>query len=229
MYLSYQVHSLFLVKHTQENYMPALTSFQISDLSDDQLITHFKRNGDKQVVAQLFQRYYHLIYGACYKQLNNREESKDATMNIFERMIIKLPTSEVKSFNSWIYVVIQNECRSLLRKRQSSANLKGNLKIIKNRGENFMESEGVARLNTDKEVVHTEERLNLAIGQLKKEQQECIRLFFFEQKSYEQIAKQTSYSEKQVKSYLQNGKRNIKLLMQNGSFLFFCLINHIFL
>ena len=63
MYLSYQVHSLFLVKHTQENYMPALTSFQISDLSDDQLITHFKRNGDKQVVAQLFQRYYHLIYG----------------------------------------------------------------------------------------------------------------------------------------------------------------------
>ena len=209
--------------------MPELSSLQISNLSDDQLITHFKQNGDRRIVAELFQRYHHLIFGACLKQLNSREESKDATMNIFERMIIKLPTANVQSFNSWIYVVIKNECMNMLRKRQSSANLKGNLKIIKNSGENFMEFEEVPRLSMEKEDIPPEDRLKLAINQLRQEQQQCIRLFFFEQKSYEQIAKQTHYSEKQVKSYLQNGKRNIKLFMENGNFLFFCLINHFFL
>ncbi len=209
--------------------MPELTSLQMADLSDDELIAHFKQNGDRQIVAELFQRYHHLIFGACLKRLNNREESKDATMNIFERMIVKLPTANVQSFNSWIYVVIQNECKSMLRKRQTSAKLKGNLKFIEKSSENFMEFEQVPRLSTEKEDISPEERLGLAINQLRQEQQQCIRLFFFEQKSYEQIAKQTHFSEKQVKSYLQNGKRNIKLFMENSNFLFFCLIHQAFL
>jgi len=194
--------------------MPELKSLVLSDLSDDQLIARFKRNGDQRLVGELFERYYHLIYGACLKQLSNQADSKDATMNVFEKILVKLPNAKVESFNSWIYVVIQNECLSILRKHKIITNLKGNLKNIENSPEKSMEFEGVARLSMDKEVPDPEDRLEWAISKLKKEQQSCIRLFFFEKKSYAEIVDQTKFTPNQVKSYLQNGKQRLKYLLE---------------
>ena len=203
-----------LCKHTSEKYMPEIKSRPLSDLSDDQLIANYKSNGDRQMIGELFRRYYHLIFGACYKRLDNRAESKDATMNIFERMLVRLPETEMKSFNSWIYVVIKNECFSMLRKRTTVGKMKEDYKKNKKSTEKVMEFEGVARLSSDKGVISSEDKLKWAIKQLSDEQQKCIRLFFFDEKSYEQIAKKTKFSEGQVKSYLQNGKRRLKRLLE---------------
>ena len=196
--------------------MPALKISALSELTDNQLVASFKDTGDRQMVGELYRRYHHLIFGACLKQLGNREESKDAAMNIFEKIIVSLPNAVVRSFNSWIYVVIQNECMDTLRSRRKINNIKGSVKQVGERVEKEAKFEGSVRLSTDEEGVKPEEKLIKAMKQLSKEQQKCIRLFFFEEKSYEEIAIKTRFTEKQVKSYLQNGKKRLKKILERS-------------
>jgi RNA polymerase sigma-70 factor (ECF subfamily) len=62
----------------------------------------------------------------------------------------------------------------------------------------------------------TLDQMSDALLKLNKEQQLCVTLFYLEKKSYQQIASQTGYSMMQVKSHIQNGKRNLKLLLERS-------------
>jgi len=57
------------------------------------------------------------------------------------------------------------------------------------------------------------QQLPNAISNLNTEQRLCINLFYLKEKCYEEISMQTGYSLKQVKSYIQNGKRNLKIYL----------------
>lgn len=56
--------------------------------------------------------------------------------------------------------------------------------------------------------------LEEAMQHLKKEQKTCIRMFYLQRKSYQSIAEETGFNLLQVKSYIQNGKRNLRLLLE---------------
>lgn len=64
---------------------------------------------------------------------------------------------------------------------------------------------------------NTLNRMQSALQQLSSEQQQCITLFYLEKKSYSEIAALTGFSMLQVKSFIQNGKRNLKLLLEKNS------------
>ena len=183
---------------------------ELQNASDDDLVRYFQETGNQEYVGVLYQRNAHLIYGACLKYLDNREESKDAVMAIFEKIILKMPNAQVASFNTWIFSVIKNECLSRLRKRKSSRLQQENLKKIEKSEEKFMEFEGVLRLYSEQKVKTKKERLTEALNQLQDIQKLCIELFFFEEMSYAEIAVETNLPLKQVKSHLQNGKRLLK-------------------
>lgn len=182
----------------------------LQNASDDDLVRYFQNTGNQEYVGVLYQRNAHLIYGACLKYLENREESKDAVMAVFEKIILKMPNAQITSFNTWIFSVIKNECLSRLRKRKSSRLQQENLKKIEKSEEKFMENEGVLRLYSKQTVKTKEERLAEALNQLQDIQKRCIELFFFEEMSYAEIAEETNLPLKQVKSHLQNGKRLLK-------------------
>jgi len=182
--------------------------------SDAALIEQFKSSGDLEYLGQLYERYMHLVYGTCLKYFKDRDLSQDATMQIFEKLIVEIPKREIESFKPWLYVITKNHC--LMQLRSEKARHAGKEKMMGNEMI-FMESGHEMNLNNESVLDRDLETLKKCIDQLKDEQKECIKLFYLEEKCYQEIAESTSYKLKKVKSYIQNGKRNLKICMdQHG-------------
>jgi RNA polymerase sigma-70 factor (ECF subfamily) len=73
-------------------------------------------------------------------------------------------------------------------------------------------------VQTDKQDLlqneHTYDLLEEAIQELSEEQKLCVNLFYLQKKSYQQITDRTGFTLMQVKSYIQNGKRNLKIILE---------------
>lgn len=149
-----------------------------------------------------------LVYGVCLKYLRNSEDAQDAVMQIFEFIVEKINKYEIENFRTWIYSVARNHCLQKLRKK--------NMEILTDFSINVMEySEIVHLFNEDGD----EQKLSVlkkCMEKLPNVQRDCIKMFFFDEKSYADIADTTEYHLKSVKSYIQNGKRNLKICMENN-------------
>ena len=176
--------------------------------SDLLLIADYQKTRDLSLVGRLYKQYMHLVYGLCLKYLKNREDSQDAVMHIFEQLTEKLKHSEVSNFKSWLYVLSKNHCLMILR----SASYK-NRSHAENITQTGVESELLLHHEDDK-LEEDLTRLELCIEELQAEQRDCVRLFYLDKKSYKEIEAQTTYTLKNVKSYIQNGKRNLKNCME---------------
>ena len=177
--------------------------------TDEELLLQFKRTGSLDTLGELYSRYMHLVYGVSLKYFENREEAKDAVMQIFEKLVLDLPGQEVRNFKSWLYVLTKNHCLMHIRSQKSAAGRMDKYKIE----QEFMESEQEMH-PIDKEEPSVEDALKKCIEQLKNEQKQCIELFYYEKRCYQEIAEKLQISEKKVKSYLQNGKRNLKICLE---------------
>ena len=189
-----------------------LKSKNSADLSDQDLIFRYKKKNDPEVLGQLYSRYVALVYGLCLKYLDDREHSKDATMQIFELLATELKRHDISNFKSWLYVLSKNFCLMELRK-QKSLRKKEEVWLIHQ--EDFMENPDELHLIDSIQNPGSDDLLNECIEKLKKEQNQCVRLFYFGNKSYRQITDETGLDEKKVKSLLQNGKRNLKICLEN--------------
>jgi RNA polymerase sigma-70 factor (ECF subfamily) len=177
---------------------------------DEELLKKFTQTGDLQVLGELYSGYMHLVYGVCLKYLKDKEESKDAVMQIFEKLIIEIPKHKIDNFRSWLHAVTKNYCLMQLRSNKSH--------IVKleewiNESISFMESSTVLH-PIDEITIDIEYTLEQCIGRLKDEQRECIRQFYYDNRCYLEIADNLGIDEKKVKSHLQNAKRNLKLCLE---------------
>ena len=179
------------------------------DRSDDELILMFKDSGNLDILGELFARYMHLIYGVSLKYLADRDDAQDAVMHIFEKLITDLPRHEVHNFKSWLYVLTKNHCLMEIRSRKSAER---QLEGLKTEAE-FMES-GEDLHPIDREDQSIGDAMMDCIEKLKLEQKQCIELFYYEKLCYREIAEKLKMEEKKVKSYLQNGKRNLKICLE---------------
>ncbi|MFZ5940759.1 MAG: RNA polymerase sigma factor [Bacteroidota bacterium] len=182
---------------------------KIREQSDEELLERFLESGDNELLGELYSRYMHLVYGVCLRYFDDRERSKDAVMQIFEKLVTELPKHEVRTFRSWLYVLTKNFCLMELRSDRSKE-----VRYKKFAGEqkNFVENEPFLH-PVDEENAGLNRALQQCIERLKDEQRQCIRLFYFEEKSYREISALLEMDEKKVKSLLQNGKRNLKICM----------------
>lgn len=180
--------------------------------ADEELLAEFKSGGDLEVLGELYPRYLHLVYGVCLKYLKEREEAKDAVMQIFEKLIIEIPRHNIENFRSWLHVVTKNHCLMQLRSGRSE---KEKLAEWSNDPEFFMETvTDLHPLDEDKDLNRFDGALEDCIERLKEDQRKCIRLFYFENRCYNEIAVNLGINEKKVKSHLQNGKRNLKICLE---------------
>jgi RNA polymerase sigma-70 factor (ECF subfamily) len=179
---------------------------------DEELLAEFKSGGDLEVLGVLYSRYLHLVYGVCLKYLKEREEAKDAIMQIFEKLIIEIPRHNIDNFRSWLHVVTKNYCLMQLRSGRSE---KEKLAGLSNDPEYFMETvTDLHPLDEDEDLKRIDGALEDCIERLKEEQRKCIRQFYFENRCYNEIAVNLGINEKKVKSHLQNGKRNLKICLE---------------
>lgn len=183
---------------------------QKSELPDDQeLIQRFLQTRDNHWAGQLFDRYIHLVFGVCMKYLKNEELAKDQTMTIFEKLIVQLPKHDIQNFKSWLHVLTKNECLLYLRAQKSRPlEVSGEITV------QVMESAPFVHLNEEDELEMRIQSLESCIDALASEQQRCVRLFYLEKKNYQEIVALTGFELKKVKSYLQNGRRNLKICIE---------------
>ncbi len=177
------------------------------DPSDEELLLQYKQTLDKKVIGVLYKRYAHLVLGVCYKYFKDRDDSKDAVIRIFEKLFDELQKRDVQYFKGWLTFVSRNFCISELRKRTVEAERRN--EYLKEPDEEIEEKE-----HELKEIKYTE--LELAIEKLPDKQKLCVRLFYFDNKSYDEIASETGFTANEVKSYIQNGKRNLKIQLSSG-------------
>jgi len=182
----------------------------IQSLSDNELIAEYKKKGDNELVGELYKRYSHLVYGVCLKYLKNEDESKDAVLQIFENLLEDLKKHNIANFKSWLHSVARNHCLMFLRKEQTKQKRVNEYEAAYQHEETFAAPFEV-HAQEEKEVKLT--KLEEAMTHLKEEQRICIELFYIKEKCYNEVAELTGYDIKKVKSYIQNGKRNLANLM----------------
>ena len=174
--------------------------------TDKELVTSFKQSGEINYLSILYQRYMDLVFGVCLKYFKDTERSKDAVMEIFEELNTKLRQHEVENFKGWLHVLARNYCLMQLR---SPRNMKtGEFNA------DFMQLEENTHLNS--EALEKESnfvKMEQCLETLPDEQKDSVRLFYLENKCYNEIAAITGYDWNKVRSYIQNGRRNLKLCM----------------
>jgi RNA polymerase sigma-70 factor (ECF subfamily) len=186
--------------------MALTTHTDIPDFEEDgRLLNEFRTRGDLEILGKLYSKYVHLVYGVCLKYL------KDGVMHIFEKLIREIPRHDIGNFRSWLHVVTKNYCLMQLRTEQSG---REKYREWMNDQKTFMET-AVDLHPLDKEEMNPADgALEDCLEKLKEEQKLCIRQFYFENRCYREISARMDWDEKKVKSYIQNGKRNLKLCLE---------------
>jgi len=182
---------------------------KINEKNDTELILQYKSSGDLEVLGALYNRYMHLVFGVCLNYLKDEEQSKDAVMQIFEELVVKLRIHEVQNFKSWLHVLARNYCLMAIRK--SSKNNTVSLE------ETFVENSEFVHLDIDDTKEQQLTVMEKCMETLPDEQRISVDLFYLQEKCYKEVAEITGYEMLKVKSYIQNGKRNLKICMEKNS------------
>lgn len=182
-----------------------LNSSNYKHTSDSELLDRFYADHNNEWLGILLERYTMLLLGVSMKYLKNEDEARDAVQQVFLKAINELHKYKVDYFKSWIYMVAKNHCLMKLRdKGRFTAEINENTMAT---------ADEPAEKNSFIEKDRTLDHLAEALQQLNKEQQLCVTLFYLEKKSYQEIADQSNFTVLQVKSHIQNGKRNLKIMM----------------
>jgi len=177
-------------------------------LTDQELLQRYKADGNGDWIGILFDRYALLLLGMCMKYLKNEEDARDSVQQIFLKVLSDVNKHDIQYFRAWIYQVTKNYC--LMQLRQHHMKYKEEI-TDKHMGAIIEEPVNI-RAYQEKDLML--ENMEQAMAMLSPEQNTCVKLFYLDKRSYQEIADKTGYSLLQVKSYIQNGKRNLKLLLE---------------
>ncbi|MCF8373639.1 MAG: RNA polymerase sigma factor [Bacteroidales bacterium] len=183
--------------------------------SEELLIARYREAGDPAFVGELFDPYVHLVFGLCMKYLHDEDDSKDAVMQIFENILRDLKSHEVRNFKSWLYMVSKNHC--LKQKRREKLDQKYVDAGKSEKSIPDMEIEEAMAHTIDQVEKRKNDALHLAVAQLKGPQRQCIELVYLQEKSYREVVEMTGFELGKVKSYVQNGKRNLRIILAENS------------
>lgn len=175
-------------------------------LTDRELVARYKETGDLAVLGDLYQRYMELVYGVCLKYLKDPETAKDGVIQVFEELVQKLKKHDVDNFKGWLHQVAKNYCLMQLRTPR-------NLKTVEFKAE-LVQNEENGHLDGVLEKEENFQKLAYCLSTLTPEQQQAIRLFYLEGKCYNEIVEMTGQDWNQVRSFIQNGRRNLKICME---------------
>jgi len=187
--------------------VPFTGNINKSSLTDKELADAYKKSAGLDPLGELYRRYMDLVYGVCLKYLKDSESAKDAVMQIFEELVVKLKKHEVDNFKSWLYQVAKNYCLMQLRSPK-------NLKTVEISA-TLMQNDENVHLNGVLEKEENLQKMEHCLKTLTSEQRTVIQLFYLEGKCYNEITEITGHEWNQVRSFIQNGRRNLKICMES--------------
>lgn len=185
--------------------MAFLKTISSSPLPDAALVERFKQTGDVAVLGTLYERYMDLLYGVCLKYLQDGERAKDSVLQLFEELIVKVQKHEIETFKPWLYQVAKNHCLMQLRSDKKFVKAAVDVSVVQKEEPLHLNGgpDGEARLET----------LHDCLAKLNTEQRQAVELFYLQGKSYKEIVPLMGIDVAGVRSFLQNGRRNLKICM----------------
>jgi RNA polymerase sigma-70 factor (ECF subfamily) len=181
--------------------------------SDEELLKHYKQSGNKDLFADLFKKHVSVVYGTCLFYLQDKDEAQDATMQLFEKLMLDINNREIDNFKGWLSFVVRNHCISLIRKNKSQNKHMKSYYEFEYEEPSFEKEEKINAISDDTMI----DQMKLCLPKLKENQRICVELFYLKNKSYQDIARDTHFTLNEIKSYIQNGKRNLKLLIEDAA------------
>ena len=176
--------------------------------ADQELLEQYRSSNDLEYLGILYERYVELVYGVCLKYLQEQQKAEDAVMAIFEELVEKVKKHDIEKFRPWLHVLSRNHCLMYLRKNNR------NLTVS-------YEPELMQSVDSRHHTIELEDQedgelqsLQDCMGQLPDKQKECIKLFYYEDKSYKEIAELKEEAVGKIRSYIQNGRRNLRICME---------------
>jgi RNA polymerase sigma-70 factor (ECF subfamily) len=177
---------------------------------DEELALNYFNSGDKRYVGELFEKHVRTVFGVCLFYFRDKDVARDVVMQIFEKLLVELRKTKVKNFKAWLGFVVRNHCLSELRKTKGKRFLPETYLDFEIRDANLEDEEKIAEVSEDDLLQYLKETLPM----LKDKQKLCVELFYMDNYSYQQISEKTGFLIPEVKSYIQNGKRNLKLMIE---------------
>ena len=175
-------------------------------ITDQELLDRWYSDHNNEWLGVLLQRYTLLLFGVCMKYIKQEDEARDCVQQIFVKVITELAKYRVEYFKSWIYTIARNHCLMKLRDQHGRA-----AELSESMLAAWDDEPGN---NSHQQKEQLLEWMGDALEELGKEQKLCVTLFYLDKRSYQEIASNTGFTLMQVKSHIQNGKRNLKLLME---------------
>lgn len=207
------MHDFLRLHNTFKKKLPSLSVIPVKHISsiatDDELLKAYQSSGDQNLLATVYLRYSDLVYGTSMKYLKDAEAAKDAAINIYQELVTKLQTHSVDNFKSWLYVVTKNHCLMQLRKNKKSVTVEFQAE--------YMQTEDFSHLDDVLEKENELKRLESCMDTLNTEQYKVIKLFYLENKCYNEITDSTGLDWNKVRSLIQNGRRNLKNCMEENA------------
>jgi len=181
----------------------------LQQMSDAELLLLYQTRSNKQAIGELFKRHSLMCFTVCNKYLKNEDASQDAVMQIFENLFTDLVKHEITNFRSWLHSVARNHCLMILRKPELLLHIS---RTEEESEDSFMEKLlPLHQTDNSAEMEHKLQELELALDTLQEKQKLCLQLFYLEKLSYEAIGEKTGLTQNEIKSAIQNGKRNLKI------------------
>ena len=174
-------------------------------IPDTELLDLYQEDKNQEWIGILLERYTLLLLGVCMKYLKDENEAKDAVQQINLKVLTEVSKYRIEFFKSWLYMVVKNHCLMLLRDKGAKGVIP-----LKEYGLTQAEPERSESSLQEKAYDYLEE----ALQELGEQQRQCVILFYLKKNSYQQISEKTGFNLLQVKSYIQNGKRNLKILLE---------------
>jgi len=177
-------------------------------LSDEQLLADYVGGNSPRSLGMLYERYMPMVYGVCVKILKDSGKAEDAVMAIYEELTRKVKEHEIESFRGWLYVLARNHCLMEWRKAQR-------------RPTDHHAPEDMVRYDAvepvfDYELPQGTSSLERCMTELSELQRACVTWFYYEDKSYKEIADMMTEELGKVRSHIQNGKRNLRICMEKN-------------
>lgn len=180
----------------------------LSRFDDTELVELYKKNPDTSLIEELYNRYSKRVYWWALKFLGNRLEAEEMVHDIFAAMMSGMldlyQAREGAKFSSWLYRCVGNQCMKIVRKRNE---------VIFNQVEVVDVPEALI-IDLEVEVIAKEwnEQLTSALNRLNQMQRVCCMRFYWDGMRYDEIAEELGITHDQVRSHLQNGLRNLRII-----------------
>ena len=174
-------------------------------IPDAGLLELYYADKNQEWIGILLERYTLLLLGVCMKYLKDEHAAQDCVQQIFLKVLTEVGKYRIDYFKSWLYMVAKNHC--LMRLRDKSGKSVRELNDLHPASPDTNQQELIAN-------EQTYDMLEEALKELNEEQRQCVILFYLQKYSYTQVSEKTGFSPMQVKSYIQNGKRNLKIILE---------------